>query len=85
MVKNTDSPLFEEAYFILRRSSRSQAAVSESEMAAEANRIVQDVYGFSSVCRRAGNGLGTRIMAFILGAAASSALIGSAALILALV
>ena len=85
IVKNTDSSLFEEAYFILKRNPTPQPAVSESEMAAEANRIVQDVYGFSPICRRRGNGIAAKIPAFVLGAAASSALIGSVALVLTLV
>ena len=84
VVKNTDSTLVEEASFILKHNPSQKPTVSESEMAAEANRIVQDVYGFSTVCRRARNGIGTKILAFVLGAAASSALFGSVALVFAL-
>ena len=85
VIKHPESELFEEAYFILKRNPSPQPAVSESEMAAEANRIVQDVYGFSPICRRRGNGIAAKIPAFVLGAAASSALIGSVALVLTLV
>ncbi len=82
VVKNTDSALFEEAYFILKRNPSPQPAVSESEMAEEADRIVKDVYGFAPLCRR--RSFGTKILAFVLGAAASSVLFGITALVISL-
>ena len=84
VVKSTESPLFEEAYFILKRNPAHQTAISESEMAREANRIVQDICGVSNLYRK-NNGLGTKVWAFVLGAAASSAVMGSLALVALLV
>jgi len=85
VVRNPSSPLFEEAYFILKRNNAPQPVVSESEMAMEADRIVRDVCGFSVVCRRRNSGFGPKVLAFVLGAAASSAVIGSIALTLAFI
>ena len=41
VVKNSDSKLFEEAYFVLRHESRNE----ESDMVAEANRIIEECGG----------------------------------------
>ena len=41
MIKNTGSELFEEAYFVLRNESRNE----ESDMVAEANRIIEECGG----------------------------------------
>ncbi len=88
-ITRTDSSIFEEAYFVLnKRVSTDYGAglcrISEGEMAEEAERILK------SVCRDCG-GRGSGLLgrmgkawAFVLGAAASSAVIGGAALLLAL-
>ena len=41
VVKTSDSKLFEEAYFVLRHESRNE----ESDMVAEANRIIEECGG----------------------------------------
>lgn len=42
MLKNTDSDIFDEAYFILKDNRETTEKVSETEMIKEANRIVND-------------------------------------------
>ena len=83
VVKNPESPLFEEAYFILKQNLPRKTEVSPNEMAEEAKRIVKDVCGLAPLYPKTGNIFHNRLLAFVLGAAASSALIGSVALTLA--
>lgn len=87
-VKNADSRIFEEAYFVLKKSVSSEQIpgvryVSEREMAQEAERLVLEMAPASP--RKYGHSLlnAGKACAFALGAAASSALIGTVALILA--
>lgn len=88
VIRKPDSPLFEEAYFLLKPLSDTKSAPDEAAMLREAQRIVSEVYGYAAEYTRRnthGNGIrtfGARFLAFLLGAAASSAVIGSVALFL---
>lgn len=42
MLKNTESPLFEEAYFILRHNGTALTASTKTNMIKEANRIISE-------------------------------------------
>ena len=83
-VKNTKSPYFEEVWFILRPSAKG-GGTPPSTLAEEAERIIRDTGG-SFERRRRGAPIRrfSPSLAFALGAASSSALIGAAALIAAL-
>ncbi|MBE6615888.1 MAG: hypothetical protein E7631_11370 [Ruminococcaceae bacterium] len=82
-LKNPNSPLFAEAYFILK--GEKTPAPKETEMAEEARRIVENFenpgsrkpYPSPPFCA------GQKIGAFMVGAASSSAVIGGIALLLA--
>ncbi len=82
-VKNPRSPLFAEAYFILR--GKEGPAPGEAEMAAEAQRIVEEFSHTGSPSQRWRHTAlpGQKFGAFVVGAASSSAIIGTIALLLA--
>lgn len=88
VIKKTDSPLFEEAYFLMKPCVKTPCAEDEVAMLREAERIVSEVYGFAaeygkrSHTKHGFRTFGARFLAFLLGAAVSSAIIGSAALLL---
>lgn len=85
-MKNPPGHYFEEAYLIMRRDfaeKNSAAAQSSRELAAEAERIIRDASAAFAPVRP--SRIHGRIVSFVLGAAASSALIGGTALILGLV
>jgi len=86
-IKNTNSALFDEAYFVLKKRISTEYIpgirhINDSEMAEEAARII------SEVCRECANipsarfGKISRGGAFALGAVSSSAVIGTLALLL---
>ena len=82
-VKKTESPYFEEVWFILRRGER--PAASPGTLAEEAERIIRETDGrFPDRMKKAPIRRLPPSLAFALGAIASSLLIGSAALIAAL-
>ena len=86
-VKNTKSPYFEEVWFILRRDARRRRGTppAASTLAEEADRIIRDCEGgFAPHRKRAPIHRLPSPLAFALGAAASSALIGTVALIVGL-
>ncbi len=88
VIRKPGSALFEEAYFLLKPYAPGAAAPDEAEMQREAERIVSEVYGFAAeyTRKKADRGhtgaFGVRFMAFLAGVAASSAAIGSVALLL---
>ena len=86
-IKNTNSVLFDEAYFVLKKKVSTEYIpgirhINDSEMAEEAAKII------SEVCRGCANrprsrfGRLSRGGAFALGAVSSSAIIGALALLL---
>ena len=86
-IKNTSSPIFEEAYFVLKKRSTWEYTpglnhINDSEMAAEAERIIAEV------CRGCSHKPAkqfprmNKASAFALGALSSSAVIGLSALLL---
>lgn len=89
VIRRTGSALFEEAYFLLKPDPAGAAAPDEAAMRREAERIVSEVYGFAAeYTRKKGEhgrsgAFGVRFIAFLAGAAVSSAAIGSVALLLA--
>lgn len=82
-MKNIGGLYFDEVYFILKKTAPDASSVLGShDLAAEAERIVREAAG-SLPCRRPARApLFGRAAAFALGAASSSAVIGTAALIL---
>lgn len=80
-IRDTRSALFAEAYFILKNSEG--AAPGNTELAAEAQRIVADMDRRFSPRRPHDSGVGQKVGAFVVGAASSSAVIGGIALLLA--
>lgn len=82
-MKNVGGLYFEEVYFVLKKTAPDASSVLGSrDLAEEAERIVREAAG-SLPCRRvARTPLFGRAAAFALGAASSSAVIGTAALIL---
>ena len=72
-MKNPDSHLFEEAYFIVRRGAP-DSTVPEEDMVREAQRIVSECGAYPAPRRRGG-----RALSFLAGAASAGALIGGAA------
>lgn len=85
-IKNVSGKYFEEAYLILKKDVPETAGRTYSaDLAEEAERIIReaaDAYG-NMLPRRSPMQLG-RAAAFALGAASSSALIGTVALIIGL-
>ena len=87
VIRKPDSRLFEEAYFLLKPNTGNHVP-EEAAMLREAERIVSEVYGFAAeyTRKKADRGhtgaFGVRFMAFLAGVAASSAAIGSVALLL---
>ena len=81
-VKNAESPYFEEAYFILRRDPGT--AATAGTLAEEADRIIHETGGRFEKAGRAPIHRLPPALAFALGAVASSALIGTVALIVGL-
>jgi len=90
-VKNPQSSIFEEAYFVLKNNISSEYApgmkyVSDGEMAAEAERLVKDMCpaecSIASPKKSIASG---KAGAFALGAVSSSAIIGTVALVLAFI
>jgi len=87
-IKNPESSIFEEAYFVLKKRIAVQYMpgsyhVSETEMSEEAGRLIREVCRNCRGASEKGIVIG-KAGAFALGAASSSALIGCAALLLAL-
>lgn len=82
-IRNPHSAYFEEAYLVLRPNAPQSVSASPS-LAAEADRIIREACG---VCRpeRMHAPLVGRGLAFALGAASSSALIGTIALLITMV
>ena len=82
-MKNVGGLYFEEVYFVLKKTAPDASSLLGSrDLAEEAERIVREAAG-SLPCRRAARTpLFGRAAAFALGAASSSAVIGTAALIL---
>ncbi len=60
-LKNTGSHLFDEAYFVVSRQGE-EAAVGQSNMVLEANRIIRESMGEETL----GRGRGRRILDFLL-------------------
>ena len=70
-VQKPDSRLFEEALFVLREDA---ADLPESDMLAEANRILDEsiaIRGGACVAKPARSRIGARLFCFLLGAAAA--------------
>lgn len=90
VIRKPESGLFEEAYFLLKPNQSCVTAPDEAAMQREAERIVAEVYGFAAeyTQKRGKHGrtetFAVRFMAFLAGAAVSSAAIGSVALLLTL-
>lgn len=87
-VKNTESRIFEEAYFVLKKRVSSEYApgicyVSDREMAAEAERLVRELCPDSAKYSPRTALIAGKAGAFALGAVSSSAVIGTVALVLA--
>jgi len=86
-IKNPDSALFEEVYFILKQPSVRNRAAFENDLTKEANRIVQeattDTPWHKSPSIKGACSAGQKVCAFVIGAASSSAIIGGIALLLA--
>ncbi len=86
-MKNPGGRYFEEVYFVLKPGASDRPALlTDPDLAGEAERIVRDAVD-SLPCRRRPNGAErhspvSRGVAFALGAASSSAVIGTVALIL---
>lgn len=81
-MKNPGSRYFEEAYLILKKDvPQSQIPSSSSDLAVEAERIVRDACNYFAPPKTR---LFGRAAAFALGAATSSAIIGTVTLVLAL-
>lgn len=68
MLRNTGSGIFEEAYFIIRDRVAQSAAVTESDMIKEANRIIAEsgLRGMNKMHARAASG-GRRLLWFAAG------------------
>lgn len=81
-VRKLDSAYFEEAYLILRNGI--PESCGSATLAEEADRIIHEVYGCCQVRTRHPL-LMNRGLAFALGAASSSALIGTIALLITVV
>lgn len=74
VVKTTDSKLFEEAYFVLRREAENDTCC---DMVAEANRIIENCDGKKS--RRGGKRIKERLMSaafFVVSGALGGAIVG---------
>ncbi len=86
-MKNPGGLYFEEVYFVLKRNSPDRPfPLNDHDLAGEAERIVRDAVD-SLPCRRKSQSFDrhhpiSRGVAFALGAASSSAVIGTVALIL---
>lgn len=73
-IKDTDSALFEEAYFVLRSGVTKRRQVhSEDQMIKEANRLIKDSLSFAYPSKSAKKSR-SFIKAFIIGAAFSGVL-----------
>ena len=83
-VKNAESEYFEEAYFILRRESGAAITATSGTLAEEADRIIHETGGRFGKKARAPIHRLPPTLAFALGAVASSAFIGTVALIVGL-
>ena len=81
-VRKLDSAYFEEAYLILRNGVPETG--SATDLATEADRIIREVYGCCQPRIRHPM-LMNRGLAFALGAASSSALIGTIALLITVI
>jgi len=81
-MKNPPGKYFEEAYLILKRDiPEPDSKIPSPDLASEANRIIRDACNYFSPPK---NHFLSRGVAFALGAASSSALIGTIALIIGL-
>ena len=81
-VKNTESEIFDEAYFVLRRKGNSRAATPR-EIELEAKRIVMAAAGNKG--DSVGKAKNVRLRAFLAGAALSAAVIGVASTVIYIV
>jgi len=88
-IKNPDSTIFDEVYFVLKKRVSTEYIpglrhINDTEMADEADRIIAEITrGCPHKSSSPFSAMG-KAGAFALGAAASSVLIGSAALLLVL-
>ncbi len=82
-MKNVGGLYFEEVYFILKKTAPDEhSLIGSRDLAGEAERIVREASG-SLPCRRSAHTpVFGRAAAFALGAASSSAVIGTVALLL---
>lgn len=86
-IKSTNSTLFDEAYFILKKQVSTEYIpgirhINDSEMSDEATRIISEVCRGCPKKRLSRFGKMTQAGAFVLGAVSSSAVIGLLALFL---
>ena len=65
-LKNTGSHLFDEAYFVVSREGE-EAAVGQSNMVLEANRIIRESIGEETLGHRRGRGILNFLLPFLLG------------------
>ena len=83
-IKNIESKYFDEVYLIMKNDADELIKKSEINLAAEADRIINDVCGTDKNVREHGKVTLGKAGAFALGAASSSAVIGTIALIIGL-
>ena len=65
-LKNTGSHLFDEAYFVVSREGE-EAAVGQSNMVLEANRIIRESIGEETLGYRRDRGILNFLLPFLLG------------------
>ena len=70
-LKNTGSHLFDEAYFVVSRHGE-EAAIGQSDMVVEANRIIRESMGIDTHSTRKGEKNWSFFPPFFLGVLASS-------------
>lgn len=71
-LKNTGSHLFDEAYFVVSRQGE-EAAIGQSDMVVEANRIIRESMGIDTQSARKREKTWSFFPPFFLGVLASSA------------
>ena len=77
VVKTTDSELFDEAYFILRKDSAKNGDASESSMIDEANRIInKNIFSRERERRRAAAISARDLLLYVGGLASGSGIVG---------
>ena len=83
-IKNIESKYFDEAYLIMKNDADVLIKKNGINLAAEADRIIHDVYGTDKSVKQHGKAVLGKAGLFALGAASSSAVIGTIALIIGL-